>query len=208
VSGTVAVASQALARFHAFTQCYRRLETPADWAHASHHCYDTAYGRNRLVKLAVGDHILFLDDDVTFPPDLLARLLKHRVPVVGGLYLKKTHPFTPAPDIKLEGPPGLRKTNLVATGALLVEREVFNELEYPYFLSGYNDDGDPVGDDGYFCQQLTKAGVPIYCDTSCWIGHMGTVAIRPAYKKGKWVVTLGIAGGTAGDATDLELDAV
>ena len=206
MSGTICVASQDQARFHTFTQCYQRLETPEGWAHATHHCYDTAYGRNRLVQMAVGDYVFFLDDDVCFEPDILKRLLKHNVDVVGALYLRRMYPFNPAPHTSLEGPPGLRKSKLAATGALLVKKSVFDKIEYPWFLSTYTEDGQPVSDDGYFCHELLKAGVSIYVDTSVWVGHMGTCVVRPIYKNGQWKIGVGVPGGTDGTAVDIEIE--
>jgi hypothetical protein len=50
--------------------------------------------RNHLADVAVNvidgaSHILFLDSDMTFPPDTLQRLLDHKVPIVGADYVKR-----------------------------------------------------------------------------------------------------------------------
>ena len=44
---------------------------------------------------AEATHMLFLDDDMEFPPDLLHRLLRHNKPVVGCNYSRRTVPPYP-----------------------------------------------------------------------------------------------------------------
>lgn len=40
-------------------------------------------------------HVLFVDADMTFPPDALKRLVQHDVPIVGGLCFNRRHPYNP-----------------------------------------------------------------------------------------------------------------
>jgi len=65
-------------------------------------------------------------------------------------------------------------------GAVLIKREVFEELEEPYFLewsSHMPPDQHQFGEDLWFSEALAKAGIPIYVDLSQFIGHVGWIVL-------------------------------
>lgn len=147
-------------------------------------------------------HLLFLDTDLIFSPDHVARLISHDVPVVAGLYPKKqdtpswvanAHPYYPEPEES-----GLQRVRYVGTGCLLVERGVFGSLAERGLVAEYVADHDgegaplrrdwfPVGvtedtaigktrylsEDWFFCELCARAGVPVYADTRVVLKHVG-----------------------------------
>ena len=56
------------------------------------HSYDVANGRNKLVQIARSlnmDYIFFVDSDIILPPNALIDLIKHDLPIVNGIYVRK-----------------------------------------------------------------------------------------------------------------------
>ena len=106
--------------------------------------------RNTIVENAEGDYIFFLDTDVLPPVDVVARLMKHNLPIVTGLYYRRSNPMQgnqPIPGIYkwfpdeqtpygkgghraiLQWRPGeLLEVDVAGAGCLLVKREVFQKI--------------------------------------------------------------------------------
>lgn len=95
-------------------------------------------------------HVLFLDDDVLFHPDVLNQLLSHQRPIVSGLYYTKTHVPTP---LVLHGeyegtarswtPGDLVECYGHGMGLALIEADVFRRLRDETAL-GVNAFGHPA----------------------------------------------------------------
>ena len=65
------------------------------------------HSRDALARKAIeceADYILWLDSDMVFPPDTLAKLLEDRESgdIITGLYFRRVHPFSPVLFDKLE----------------------------------------------------------------------------------------------------------
>ncbi|MBU1767873.1 MAG: glycosyltransferase [Candidatus Omnitrophica bacterium] len=90
-------------------------------------------------------HLLWIDDDMVYPPDALEKLLAHDLPFVGGLCHDRRHPFKPVLARTLDGAtwgvdgdsygwlydyPKKQLVPVDATGGafLLVRREVFEKI--------------------------------------------------------------------------------
>ena len=135
-------------------------------------------------------HLLFLDSDQVYPPDMVSRLLAHNKLVVSGLYFHRAFPYVPHmynwnPDVK--GKDGreqmdsikywkdgeLVECDCVGTGGMLIARKVFEMIPYPWFEYG----GQEESEDVTFCRKLSKLGVKVYCDTACESGHITEVII-------------------------------
>jgi hypothetical protein len=107
--------------------------------------------RNDLVESARkhgADYILFIDSDLTFPPDTLVRLLAHKKDVVGATYNKRVPPYETLG--RLKGPPpsdeelrkgGLRQAELLPGGMVLVKMSVYDKLTWPWYHESYQWDG-------------------------------------------------------------------
>jgi hypothetical protein len=166
--------------------------------------------RNALVDQFLetdATHLLFIDTDLIFSPDHVARLISHDLPVVAGLYPKKqdelawvanTHPDCKEPDAN-----GLQRVRYIGTGFLLIARSVFEHLRAADLLESYHADHDPddapdrydwfpvgprldtaigrlryLSEDWYFCQLCAEAGIEVMADTHVVLKHVGT-AIYP-----------------------------
>jgi len=148
--------------------------------------------RQELVEIAQtfsATHILFLDSDQTYPPDILNKLLDHRLPIVACNVATKSLP--PAPTARsdngtLTGEPvytfpevtGLEKVYRVGTGVMLISMHVFDSIEKPWFPITWDASVNKfTGEDWNFCALVQKAGYNIYVDhdLSKEIGHLGTM---------------------------------
>jgi len=146
--------------------------------------------RNRLAARALdigATQVLFLDADMTFPAGLVGKLLKIEAPVSAALYFKKSPPFAPVPSmldvhndpqlmrpIDLPESPGMVECDVVGMGATLINREVFERIEKPWFAYDiYRRTGEmSVTEDVTFCIKARRAGFRIVCDTGLICGHL------------------------------------
>lgn len=155
--------------------------------------YTTAEGRNYCVIQAQKEgcsHILFIDDDMTFPADTIERLLAHGKEIVGVASNSRVLPKSPTvglmdaqgnykhpqkyPEWEMKIPEELFKAFFVGAGVLLIDMTVFDKIGKPYFKFEANEDGKiTMGEDGWFCAQARKNGYDIYCDPTIPIGHLG-----------------------------------
>ena len=123
-------------------------------------------------------HILWLDDDHVFTPDMLVYLARHDVEVVSALYFGRSKPL-PVAYVKdmnddkykhyplIEVPRKLCEVDAVGFGSLLMRRDILDRLDEPWFsFKG-------AGEDIYFCVHAKEQGVKIYLDGSFLLGHLG-----------------------------------
>lgn len=145
--------------------------------------------RHKLVRaaLAIEDttHILWLDSDMRFPPDVIMRLLAHNQAVVGTNYATRKEPHIPTAALNDEDDlvfdrddlPELMEVHRCGMGCMLVEANVYRALPAPWFAIGFNKDADGyAGEDVYFCLKVQDAGLKVHIDTqlSRELGHTGT----------------------------------
>ena len=139
--------------------------------------------------------LLFIETDMSHPADAIERLLRHNLPVVGGVQTWKTKPFTPmvyryrnkafwgvgedtqqktgpyqaVDERELDG--RLLQVDGIATGCLLVRRDVFEKIKRPWFSFREGTQ------DFYFCRKVLAEGFTIHCDSSVTCGHFTTIQI-------------------------------
>lgn len=135
--------------------------------------------RNQCVaaaQLIKTTHVLFLDSDMTFPLDVMKRLLAHNKDIVGTLYARRRAPFGPIGTVyagaRESG--GLLRMKHIPTGCLLINMRVFAKLSKPWFSDRVEGE-QIVGEDVHFCERADAAGIEIWQDTvlSREIGHIG-----------------------------------
>lgn len=159
--------------------------------------FTVAENRNYIIVQSQknkSDYVLMVDDDMTFPPDTLEKLLAHKKEVVGvnsysrclplsstvglmdknGEYLRPEHHT--AWECRI--PKELFKCYFVGMGVALIDMNIFEKIEKPYFEFITYKKGDfkgmvKIGEDGSFCEKVKKAGMGIWCDGSLEIGHIG-----------------------------------
>jgi len=135
------------------------------------------HARTDLVEMARSagaTHLLWLDSDIRPPIDVCERLLRHQLPVVGGLYCYKTPPYNPvvfglepfrhvAPNMGEV----LTRVDGLGHGCLLVDIRVYDLFPAQ---DAYRTEW-PEGEDVRFCRLLGLRGQPIYLDTTVRCEH-------------------------------------
>ena len=183
-----------------FYDFYNQLTKPPDCATGSCHDRSPAHGRNLVIDAAIENdftHILFIDDDVTFEPDALIKLLEHDKDIVSGLYLTGSYPHAPivfdvmdekgaaGPIYLTDDMEGLVPIKAAGLGFLLVKTSVFEKLEKPYIRLGELDAEQWCDDIGFF-KRVNDAGIKSYCDLSVCVGHIKSMIVKPIFKDGQW----------------------
>jgi hypothetical protein len=160
------------------------------------------WGRNELSRMAQSHvsgytgkrytHVLWLDDDHVFNPDLLLYLARHSdLDMVSALYFGRVGRHLPVVYVKddspdryshyplVEVPPKLCQVDAVGFGACLMRMDVLDRMEAPWFR--FNE----AGEDIYFCAHAKERGITIYCDGSYMLGHLGEqqVVTQETYRK-------------------------
>lgn len=155
--------------------------------------YTVAENRNYCVvqaQINKSDYLFFVDDDMTFPPDTLERLLAHNVDIVGVNSYSRILPLSSTvglmnengeykhpdkyPEWEMKIPDTLFKAYFVGTGVCLIKMSVFEKIKKPYFEFKMAKNGMMLhGEDGTFCEKAKKAGIDVWCDPTIKIGHIG-----------------------------------
>jgi len=148
---------------------------------------DTARNRFGLHFLKTdATHLVMLDIDHRHPFDVVQKLVA-RVQedpsrlVVAGLYFRRSQPYDPlmfrVDDTGVyaivDWEPGeLLQVDGLATGAIIIAREVFERLEFPWFRYVYAKEDEFPGEDTYFCNQCNAAGIKLWVDTGNQSEHL------------------------------------
>jgi teichuronic acid biosynthesis glycosyltransferase TuaG len=139
-------------------------------------------------------HILWIDDDMEFPPHALKQLLSHDKPIVGGLchnrrspayqpiVAKKYHPDLAMPQDALGFVYDLPQSGLYecdATGAafLLVRADVFKAITERFGPDSWWVPAGNASEDFSFCARARECGYSVFVDCGLDIGHIGTATI-------------------------------
>jgi hypothetical protein len=135
-------------------------------------------------------HILFIDSDMTYPPTLAWELLQHGLPIVAANCATKSLPSSPTARLESsskfqgelcfttpeKGERGLEQVWRVGTGIMLIEMDVFDRMQKPYFPITFDEKHQYiVGEDWNFCKKADDLGIPIFVDhhLSLDVGHVG-----------------------------------
>jgi len=206
-SGAIVIPSGEQSRYVLFELCKDNIQVPTGSA-----CYrvwgpSVSRNRNAALKGGLEEWYWFLDDDHTFDPDILLRLLIRNVPVVAALTVFKRPPFEPvlfsgvvphpdgAPAFQqiqwkdLIGKTGLFPVFACNATGMLVRKEVLEKVPLPFQVGRYNP--EILHEDMYFCEQLRNAGFSILVDLDVWMGHIAPVAAKPLRDvDGHWRIEL------------------
>lgn len=155
--------------------------------------------RDRAIREALrlkSTHLLFLDDDIVVPPDILAKLLEVDKPIVGGLIHRDNgdplvfRVFSPGEDIgaiqsyvgygieevvwRNHPTSGAFECAAVAAGCMLIKAEVLEGMSDARWMFNY--DETPSSMDVRFSREARKHGFTVWCwpDKPCvQIKHYG-----------------------------------
>lgn len=142
--------------------------------------------REKLARQAVDKgrtHLLFLDDDMTFEPEILSVMAGRRQDIVCTNYLIKTeNPEFVAVDLSGRrvntgaGSTGLLPIAYSGFGASLFSTEVFKRTPQPWFMPDFNaEKSEYTTEDNPFYRRAREAGFTVYLDqdASKLVGHIG-----------------------------------
>jgi hypothetical protein len=158
------------------------------------------HSRNKIIDTVRRDYpkceyLFMVDDDMTFPPDTLVKLLSHKKEFVCCNAYRKVTPYAPIAqiwNIETEGfntihvDPAkgkIRRISTVGTGVVLIDMDVFNKIPFPWFEFAYAPDDNKenkhliegmvlIGEDMNFCFKTANARIQLYCDFSIDVGHI------------------------------------
>ena len=144
--------------------------------------YSCEHAKNTGINLALkGDftHLFILDADVAPPDDALERLLSHNKDFVAGIIpvFKEQNGKTIINwDIVIKnGPQTLPETLFLAGDAggstLLVKREVFEAIGWPWFKTTMTPEGMKERNDSHFSRKATEAGYELWIDPTIRCQH-------------------------------------
>lgn len=141
--------------------------------------------------------------------NILTRLMSHEVKFVGGVYAGRklgstliTQPdlnpqsnkdVTDSDAIRAGKARGIRKVDWVATGCMLIHRDVFLDVRAKYShlepknpedpFPFFTPDADNTGEDISFCKRVIDSGQEIYLDQECVVGHIGRIMYLPHHSR-------------------------
>jgi hypothetical protein len=149
--------------------------------------------RNQLVheaKKIDADFIMFIDNDMSFPPFVVDRLVhiaeERNLDIIGCNYLFKSppHKWMAIPKQGREMLQAIEDVDRLPTGMMLIRMNVFDKLEQPYFnymghtvTDGPQEGLSTVGsEDFYFCDRAREKGIEVWMDTDLSFGlvHWGS----------------------------------
>lgn len=161
-------------------------------------CGDSLVSRSRNVLAAEFlksdcTHLLFIDTDLIFSPEHVARLVSHGKDIVAGLYPKKQRKLAWVCNMIAGEEPdenGLQRIAYAGTGFLMISRRVFERMIEAYPEIAYRPDAGedddkwdlfPVGvhkgrylsEDWFFCQRALDLGFDVWADTRVVLKHVG-----------------------------------
>ena len=143
--------------------------------------------REKLVRRAIDTgmtHLMFLDDDMVFEPNILDVMLGRRQPVVCTNYLIKTDACDSFVAVGLndkrvsttERSTGLMPIAYSGFGVSLFEIEVFKNTPQPWFLPKFvPEDNGYTTEDNPFYERVRNVGYNVYLDqdASKLVSHLG-----------------------------------
>lgn len=145
-----------------------------------------AHNQHQLVLAAKNwgaTHILWVEDDMQFPPDALHQLYKWRQPWVGANYPMRSGPPFEYTALGLNRQrvytgaesTGLEEVMYTGYGVTLMDITIFDKLKMPYFQTEWLGNNAYATTDWYLSEKVREAGFKIYVDhdLSKQIGHVG-----------------------------------
>lgn len=163
------------------------------------------YARNEIVRDFLRgdeDYLFFMDADMTFPEDIVGRLLAHDVPVVTARYHMRSKPYHAVAYVKhrvQQGPHayapvhyghGLIEIERGGAGALLIHRDVLEAIRAHVGENWFRYQRGPqpphdytVSEDFWFYQQAREAGFRCYCDWDCECEHLQQMGINRTWNE-------------------------
>lgn len=151
--------------------------------------------RNQAVAEALRldcTHLLQIDSDMVVHPETIPIMLSREKSIVGALYFNRFPPFDPTAIISEERfpewvPNSFYEVEKIGAGCLMVNMDVFREMEPPWFKIQRDEKGIiDLGEDFTFCEKARALGYPIWCDSMVTAKHVNEMLVdestRMAYE--------------------------
>lgn len=153
--------------------------------------YDMARNQGCEQALRMGaDYVFFLDSDCRPPRDAILRLLAHKVPIVSGVYCRRSPPHGVPVMLRggnwvteLPNKPGLIEVDLVGAGCLLIRRDVLERLppqepgrhwfNWKVDKQGHAPPGECLSEDFTFNLHARRHGYKTMVDPTIRCKHVG-----------------------------------
>lgn len=148
--------------------------------------YTIAENRHYVAVQALNnasDYLFFVDDDMTFEPDYLDKMIAHKKDIIGGVYASRMENsprlvYKTMDDVlDLREQPLEEVTQVIAKGTALmvIDMKVF-AMPRPWFEFTYNENGMCTeGEDWFFCKKAGKHGFTTWVDPLVKVGHLGDI---------------------------------
>lgn len=148
------------------------------------------------------EFMLFLDNDIEIHPKDVDRLLAHNLPLVCGMYPKKSAElcwvFSGLPGEKVNPETKLLKVAKAGTGVMLIRRDLLElmvakfvtdnpkttilysndpspgDTRYDFFPM-HAEDGEYKSEDWFFCDRARECGVDVMMDVTVQAQHLGYI---------------------------------
>jgi glycosyltransferase involved in cell wall biosynthesis len=157
--GTIVIAAADLPRYYEFSMSLEYLQVPEGTIIRLCRGCDRTMNLNQGIQLMKGDWVWLMDDDHAFRPDILMKLLahaykpnRHTIDVVMLINLTKIIPFHPViwhgpwhasiimlfyrwKEVSAPGLFALPKGDITGHVAMLVKKDVLEEIGYPWLKS-------------------------------------------------------------------------
>lgn len=163
-----------------------------------------SHSRNTAAAFALADpncsHLLTIDADMGWEPELLFRFLDFKAPIVAAVYPRRSgnHQFIYLPSVPSFKPTdGFAPAKAVGCGFMLIERMALEGMRdkfpdrayrdsvtpslqmYDFFPSGADLDRHAcITDDVGFCQLARAAGFQIWADLAARCTHTGPATVQ------------------------------
>lgn len=207
--GTIGVCCERLARYTDFAICLKVLEEPEGTVTGFAQSSSVPENHERLLRQFGGEWLWSLDDDMTFEPDALGRLLAHGVEAVVPLSTRRSPPILPVAyrqakdgayepvDLTGASEDGLMRIDACGWGGLLLRRSAVEKLGDPPYvpMESFTEHEDMrKGSDILFCEKLRECGVKLWLDPGTRLGHIGLVTYSAGLREGQWGAVLDLDG--------------
>lgn len=209
--GLIVIVTSDLSRYPEFSQCLLKLLVPfgTTWQWVSGTSIES--NRNIAVNRMRDDAqwVYTIDDDHTFDQDVVMRLLQRmwgddRISILQGLCVTRKPPYYPfayrrkpeadqfgiayeSPDWSEIPARGVSEWDACGTGGMLIRRDVFDMMPYPWFESGKTAK-DHIGEDLYFCTKAKQLGFRVFVDSDTRTGHITKSTLWAVHTNGEWHV--------------------
>jgi len=162
------------------------------------------YVRNGILRMFLSKdftHLMLLDSDVEPPLDCIERLLALDVPLATGCYPVMMHQglrwalANKDADqhyrllARLESDSQPFEVDAGGAGCILIRRDVFDKVAWPWFKWVENEDGSQTSEDIYFFQKCNEVGLRMMVEPTVICNHFKEINItdlmRLIMQKGK-----------------------